>query len=161
MTIRLKRERNMKNVIIKFNCILRYLASLYAIDLTMKRLVQTAAQLERETIIIFQSDNGGSIHAYDVKVPMPDGETAPRACNFPYRGYKNSLFEGGTLSPAFVYSTKRQFASPQVDSIVHITDWFPTILKFAKYQGNVPRNLDGVDQRKSLHLNHSLAFPNY
>ena len=121
--------------------IFSYLAAVYAIDLEMKRIVQTASELDRETIIIFQSDNGGGALAYSGKL---DG---PRACNYPYRGYKNTLYEGGTLSPAFVYSTKRQFASKQVNSIVHITDWFPTILNFAKYKGTMPRNLDGVDQR--------------
>ena len=116
------------------------MAAVYAIDQEMKSLVEIAVNLERETIIIFQSDNGGSILAYRGQ------EKGPRACNYPYRGYKDSLFEGGTLSPAFVYSTKRKFANDQVDSIVHITDWFPTILKLANYTGTVPRNIDGVDQ---------------
>ena len=70
-----------------------------------------------------------------------------RACNFPYKGYKNSLYEGGTLSPAFIYSTKRQFASKRVKSIIHIMDWFPTILQLAKIpKKDMPKELDGVSQ---------------
>ena len=30
--------------------------------------------------------------------------------------------------------------------MVHISDWFPTILNWANYTGNIPVNLDGVDQ---------------
>lgn len=75
----------------------------------------------------------------------------PRACNFPYKGYKNSLYEGGTLSPAFIYSTKRQFTKPRVTEMFHIIDWFPTILDFAGYKmRNLPPNIDGVSQRKVL-----------
>ena len=30
--------------------------------------------------------------------------------------------------------------------LVHITDWFPTILSWAKYSGKMPKNLDGLNQ---------------
>ena len=41
-----------------------YMGAVHAIDQEMARLVETARNLNRETIIIFQSDNGGSILAY-------------------------------------------------------------------------------------------------
>ena len=76
-----------------------------------------------------------------------DSEMTPRGCNFPYRGYKNTLFEGGTLSPSFVYSTKRKFPNPIVKNLIHIIDWMPTILDFAGYVGKIKNDLDGVSQR--------------
>lgn len=116
------------------------MAAVHAIDLAMKDIIADLDKLERETIVIFQSDNGGALMAY----PSPTDE--PRSCNFPYRGYKDSLFEGGTLSPSFVYSTKREFPSRRIFNTIHIIDWFPTILKWAKYPHAMPRNLDGLDQ---------------
>ena len=68
-------------------------------DSEIERLVKDAKTVKRETIIIFQSDNGGSIYSYG------NNQEGERSCNYPYRGYKNTLFEGGTLSPTMIYST--------------------------------------------------------
>ena len=92
------------------------------------------------------SDNGGAIQAYG------GGKSGPRACNFPYRGYKRTLFEGGTLSPTLLYSTKRNFIKKKITNMVHITDWFLTFLNWAGYAGKVPTNLDGVDQRNAFEV---------
>jgi arylsulfatase A-like enzyme len=73
-----------------------------------------------------------------------------RACNYPYRGYKNTLYEGGTLSPAFLYSTKQKFPRKRVNSIFHIIDWFPTILNFAGFKKTEFLEIDGVNQMFAL-----------
>jgi len=62
------------------------------------------------------------------------------------KGYKNTLYEGGTLTPSFMYSTKKQFPKNRVNSIFHIIDWFPTILDLAGFQIKNLENLDGVSQ---------------
>ena len=65
------------------------------------------------------------------------------------RGFKNTFYEGGTLSSTFVYFTKRTFPSKLIKNIVHITDWMPTILDFAGYRSRVGfggKPLDGVSQ---------------
>ena len=67
-----------------------------------------------------------------------------------YKGYKNTLYEGGTLSPAFLYSTKNKFARTRVNNLVHIVDWFPTILDFAGISPKNYDNLDGVSQKPVL-----------
>jgi len=72
------------------------LATVRAIDETVEKIVKTVSELERETIIIFQSDNGGA--------PFKKGKR--RACNYPYKGEKTLLTEGGTLVPSFIYSVK-------------------------------------------------------
>jgi len=74
------------------------------------------------------------------------GFDGPRGCSYPYKGYKSVLAEGGTLSPTWVYSTKRQFHSRYIDGMIHIMDFFPTILRWAGYDKPMPRNLDGIDQ---------------
>ena len=45
------------------------------------------------TIILFISDNGGR--------QMPESVPSP---NYPLRGYKGSVYEGGTKVPAFIHS---------------------------------------------------------
>ena len=45
------------------------------------------------TIIFFISDNGGR--------QMPENMLSP---NYPLRGYKGSVYEGGTKVPAFIHS---------------------------------------------------------
>ena len=67
-----------------------------------------------------------------------------------HKGYKNTLYEGGTLSPAFLYSTKNKFARTRVNNLVHIVDWFPTILDFAGISPKNYDNLDGVSQKPVL-----------
>ena len=59
----------------------------------MKTLVETG-QYEN-TVIIFMSDNGGRFikNASDSDNP-----------NFPLRGFKNTIYEGGTKVPAFISS---------------------------------------------------------
>ena len=121
-------------------------------DREIKKIIETSQTLDRETIFIFQSDNGAASHYYG---PIPGsiwGRTdEPRGCNYPFKGYKDTLFEGGTLSPSFIYSTKRRYQKPKVSNMIHITDWFPTILDLAGYpKSQFPTNLDGVSQRVVL-----------
>ena len=101
------------------------LAAVKSIDIAMKSIIKAASKLDRETIIIFQSDNGGALQAYDSL------EVGPRGCSFPYKGFKSVLTEGGTLSPSWIFSTKRQFHSRNIDGIINIMDFFPTILHWA------------------------------
>jgi len=63
------------------------------------------------------------------------------------KGGKDYLSEGGTLSPAFIYSTKNNLPNREVSNLIHISDWFPTILRFAKAPiMAIPTGLDGVNQ---------------
>ena len=132
-----------------------HLASIYQMDQQIKKLIETSETLDRETIFIFQSDNGAASHYWGpIAGQKKWGETvAPRGCNYPYKGYKDTLYEGGTISPSFIYSTKQRYQKPKVADMFHIIDWFPTILDLAGYPTeNLPTNLDGVSQRAVLDL---------
>ena len=48
-------------------------------DLKIKEIVKLTEQFDRETIFIFQSDNGGATQKF------PAEEKTMRACNFPYK----------------------------------------------------------------------------
>ncbi|KAK3801922.1 hypothetical protein RRG08_004788 [Elysia crispata] len=71
--------------------------------------------------------------------------------NFPLRGGKFSLFEGGTRVPAFVHSPLLRNTGLTYAGIIHAVDWFPTLLSAA---GILPRespsDLDGVDQWEAI-----------
>ena len=115
------------------------------ISIPAKALVRDAQKFSRETIFIFQSDNGGATHKFRGK-----REAVQRACNYPYKGYKNTLYEGGTISPAFIYSTKRTFARKRVNDVLHIIDWFPTIMDLAGFNVSALTHIDGVSQKNVL-----------
>ena len=92
------------------------LAAIRQTDDLIKRLGEELKDLERETIILFHSDNGATT----------DG------CNYPYKGWKTMLTEGGTLSPAFLYKTHSVQKVKRSSAMIHITDWFPTLLQLAE-----------------------------
>lgn len=72
-------------------------------------------------------------------------------CNFPYRGKKSTLLEGGTLSPTLVISTRHSFKKETNAGLMHIIDWFPTILKMAGVEQADLTKLDGVDQTRMIY----------
>ena len=91
------------------------------------------------TVIVFMSDNGG---------PTDQG-----ADNYPLRGSKGSLWEGGTRTPAFISGN---ILSPRTETrMFHITDWLPTLLDMAGIKSDLER-LDGVSHWTSLAANSSL-----
>ncbi|KAK3874492.1 hypothetical protein Pcinc_020577 [Petrolisthes cinctipes] len=86
------------------------------------------------SIIVFTTDNGG---------PTVSGGN-----NWPLRGNKTTLWEGGTRGPAFVHSPLLPHPGRTSNQMVHVTDWFPTLARVGG--GTVPHEIDGVDQWKVL-----------
>ena len=121
-----------------------YKAMVYDVDLAVDEIVKTlkANKLYDDTVIVFTSDNGGAI--------------SHGASNFPLRGTKGTTFEGGTRVPTFLLAPQHILPRPQQQSassvLVHISDWMPTLLKMAGYDGDPSRDLqlDGVDQSEAL-----------
>ena len=71
--------------------------------------------LLNNTIIIFTTDNGG--------------QTAYGGCNWPLRGNKNTVFEGGVRGTAFVWGSKLPLPNYDNVKLIHATDWLPTIVE--------------------------------
>ncbi|XP_033123969.1 arylsulfatase B-like [Anneissia japonica] len=93
------------------------------------------------TVIIFSSDNGG-----------PEGE-GDAGNNWPLRGLKNSMFEGGIRVLGFVHSPllSDNVKGSVSNELIHVSDWFPTIVEgIAGYNTNGTKPLDGVNQWKSI-----------
>ena len=96
-----------------------------ALDEAVRNVTRALKQnkMYRNTVIIFLSDNGGSY----------------RNSNWPLRGRKNSVWEGGTRSVAFMSYPKmaKKWQGRTVSEMVHIVDWYPTILALAGHKAKV------------------------
>ncbi|KAG0415663.1 hypothetical protein HPB47_007163 [Ixodes persulcatus] len=102
-------------------------------------VLESAGMLE-DTIIVFRSDNGGS----------PFGVHSNRGFNWPLRGAKFTLWEGGVRVPAFVWSS-RFLKKPRVsDQLMHISDWLPTLYSAAGGDVSNLGALDGIDMWRHL-----------
>nr|CAD7257390.1 unnamed protein product [Timema shepardi] len=92
-----------------------------------------------DSIIVFMSDNGGSTI----------GDFPNWGSNYPLRGLKDTLWEGGVRVPGFIWSPLLQQTPRVSNQVMHITDWLPTLYTAA---GGIPplEGLDGVDQWEAL-----------
>lgn len=74
------------------------------------------------TLIIFTSDNGGCMPAEN------------RGCNWPMRGGKHHLFEGGIKVTSFVSggALPTGVRGSTSHALMHATDWFPTVMGFVE-----------------------------
>ncbi len=112
-----------------------YNASVSTLDDRIGILIKNLEELglKENTIIIFQSDNG---HSTEERAHFGGGNAGP------YRGAKQSLFEGGIRVPAAISwkgkidpgQTRNQFAVN--------TDWMPTLAELCGIKLNT-RELDG------------------
>lgn len=113
---------------------LTFHGAMHVIDKGMKQLWNAALELDRETIFVFTTDNGAG--------------GAQGGCNFPYRGGKDRFLEGGIKATTLIMSTKRKFEKRQNHEMIHVLDWFPTLLGLAGIEAQKTNNgfdIDGVD----------------
>jgi arylsulfatase A-like enzyme len=129
-------------------------AMIELMDLHIGRLLSAVDNLsDRETIIIFMSDNGAEGNAigelldneywipatFDNRLDnMGKGSSYVylgagwgQATVAPFRIYKSYTTEGGIRAPAVIYSTGDRFAAGRKNSLVTVMDIAPTILEIA------------------------------
>lgn len=87
------------------------------------------ARLDRHTLVIFTSDNGGERFSF----------------NWPFRGKKLELFEGGIRVPAIARWPGRIPAARTTDQVAVTMDWTATIAAAAGARPHPDYPLDGVD----------------
>jgi arylsulfatase A-like enzyme len=109
-----------------------YAAQVTCLDRAIGRIVEAVDKYDstHNTLVVFASDNGG--------------DTRFGADNRPLRGGKSSLYEGGVRVPAIVRWPGR-IAPRAVNEVVHIVDWYPTLLQLAHASLAQPLPLDGLD----------------
>ncbi|XP_040067208.2 arylsulfatase B [Ixodes scapularis] len=105
-----------------------------ALDQSVGEVLETLyeADMLDNTIIVLSTDNGG----------LPFGDHSNRGYNFPLRGAKGTLWEGGTRGSAFIWSPLLNQNRRVSDQMLHITDWLPTLYSAA---GGNPVSLGKVD----------------
>lgn len=129
---------------------LRLAAMVSQLDAKVGQLVDTLARTgQREnTLIVFTSDNGGveSLkNAYEGQV----GHSPLNSENYPLRGEKATLYEGGTRVCAFV-NWPGTLKPRKLSSPLHAVDWFPTIAALTAYTPEADLHWDGVNQWQAL-----------
>lgn len=113
-----------------------YAKALYLMDKGVGQIVDaldTAGMLDN-SYVIFMSDNGGCMYG--------GGK------NGPLRGSKGALFEGGIKVDSFIYSPLLSNGGTIFSGLMHISDWFPTIMALTGlvYVADEGYEFDGVNQ---------------
>ena len=95
-----------------------------------------------DTLFVFAGDNGGA--------PKNGGY------NYPLRGSKGTLFEGGIRQASFMWGAMlpEDVVGTTFDGAISMTDWFPTFLSIATagmWRPSYFYTMDGVDMSQALY----------
>ena len=103
------------------------------VDASVGRVLETLRELklDRNTLVLFVSDNGG---------PLNQGAT-----NRPLRGGKGTTFEGGVRVVAMAWWPGKIPAGSSTDAMTSMMDVLPTFAQLANAPLPTNRKLDGVD----------------
>ena len=128
-----------------------YAAMVTAMDTEIGRVVAAldARGMRGNTLIVFQSDNGGTHNPMfagegdmsKVKIPVDNG---------PLREGKGSLYEGGTRVVALANWPGHIPAGTTVDGLIHVVDMYPTLSQLAGASSAKAKPLDGVDVWRTI-----------
>jgi arylsulfatase A-like enzyme len=123
-----------------------YAASITAMDDQIGHVVEALEHrgMRANTLIVFQSDNGGTRNAMfagegdmsKVRIPCDNG---------PYRDGKGSLYEGGTRVVALANWPGHIPAGVTINEMIHVVDMYPTLLGLAGAGTSKCKPLDGLD----------------
>ncbi|MEP3479689.1 MAG: arylsulfatase [Fuerstiella sp.] len=86
------------------------------------------------TLFIFTNDNGPVLEELSK----------------PYRGTKNTTFEGGVRQPAILRWPGHTKPGSQKDGLMFVTDFFPTFIHLAGGRQKQDRPIDGIDMSSML-----------
>jgi arylsulfatase B len=123
-----------------------YAAMITAMDDEIGQVVRAleSRKMRGNTLIVFQSDNGGPRSAkFTGEVDMSKS-TIP-ADNGPYRDGKGTLYEGGTRVVALANWPGHIKPGSVVNEPIHMVDMYPTLAKLAGAPLGKNKPLDGLD----------------
>lgn len=111
-------------------------AALKCLDDAVGRIVGAIDQygFADDTLVLFVNDNGG----------------LQEELNRPYRGTKNTNFEGGVRVPCVMRWPKQIEADSTSDAMMHVVDLLPTLVTLGGGSLEQPLKLDGMDMSAVL-----------
>lgn len=111
-------------------------AMLASLDQAVGRISQAIDDngFRDDTLFIFTNDNG----------PVLEEMSKP------YRGTKNTTFEGGVRQPAILRWPGHTNAGTTKDGMMFISDFYPTFIKLAGGRQSQDRPIDGIDMTSML-----------
>jgi len=116
----------------------KFSGTVTAMDDKVGALVQALKDsgMYENTVILFLGDNGGN--------PL----LGAGGNNWPLRGFKGVVYEGGVRTPAFVHSPILKSTGLSIDHLFHVSDWLPTFyhLAGASDQEIKDQNFSGINQ---------------
>ncbi len=119
-----------------------YAATVESLDKAIGKLIAAIDALERPTIVIFSSDNGG-LH-------VPEVHEMPATHNGPFRAGKGYLYEGGLRVPLIVRWPNTIKSGQTIETPVSLMDLMPTLMEIVGLEpGKTVGPLDGVSLKQS------------
>ena len=96
---------------------------LYKLDESFGKIIKAMndANMLKNTIVVFTTDNGGPAAGFDLNA----------ASNWPLRGGKSYLWEGGIHGACFVWSPLLKRSRVEEKLLMGIHDWLPTLYEAA------------------------------
>ncbi|XP_042900784.1 arylsulfatase B isoform X2 [Parasteatoda tepidariorum] len=121
-----------------------FAAMVSAMDDSVGKIVSTlnSQNMLDNSVILFTTDNGGPAAGFNNNA----------ASNWPLRGVKATLWEGGVRGISFIWSSLLKIRRISKD-LMHVTDWLPTLYRAAGGDVSLLGPLDGYDMWDTLRGN--------
>lgn len=115
----------------------KFAGMLWKLDESVGLVVEAlhTRKMLHNSVILFTTDNGGPAGGFN--------ENA--ASNWPLRGVKASVWEGGVRGAGLLWSPSIVNPGRVADQMVHITDWLPTLITAAGGNLSALGPVDGMD----------------
>ncbi|XP_074032233.1 arylsulfatase B isoform X2 [Leptinotarsa decemlineata] len=120
----------------------RFAAMLSRLDHSVGEVTKALQEnnMLENTIIIFSTDNGGPASGFNLNA----------ASNYPLRGVKNTLWEGGVRGAALIWSALINKSQRVADQMMHVSDWLPTLIEAAGGDVSSISDIDGISTWTAL-----------
>jgi len=111
-------------------------SAISALDEGVHNVVQAlkSSGLYENSVIVFSTDNGGA--------GLPS--------NFPLKGKKEQLYDGGVRGVGFVHSPLIEKPDRESNKLMFVTDWMTTFLSLAGMEDKIPAGLDSFNMWPSI-----------